>query len=295
MQRLFWDAASRRRKPCTTSLGYPLSIIPGEAISLALQRTGAHELEVAEVVYRLLEKGDVAIDVGASLGFITSIMAQKVGDGGKVFAFEPNPAIVPLLQENCKGLQVAIVAVGVSDNNGQLFVHGTEEMEKNAGRVYLSNEPSEVVVEVITLDNYFAHQQQPIQLMKIDTEGHESKVLGGAVRMLKSHQIQHIVYEDFDENQSSLQQQLQATGYTVFRLIKRFWGVELVRTDYAGGGKKAAPWETTNFLATLAPGNALQTMKKQGYQVLRKRKLGEMLLYLFHFVYNAWSQLSDMP
>jgi FkbM family methyltransferase len=41
-----------------------------------------------------------AVDVGANIGYMTSLMAHKVGLSGKVIAFEPHPAIYKRLVNN---------------------------------------------------------------------------------------------------------------------------------------------------------------------------------------------------
>ena len=58
------------------------------------------EPEETKLVSRLLEEGDVFVDVGANLGYFTLIASDAVGKTGRVFAFEPEPNNFSLLQKN---------------------------------------------------------------------------------------------------------------------------------------------------------------------------------------------------
>ncbi len=49
-----------------------------------------------------LDTGDFGVDIGANFGMHTLIMANQVGQIGKVFAFEPIPANLKLLRRNIK-------------------------------------------------------------------------------------------------------------------------------------------------------------------------------------------------
>ena len=50
----------------------------------------------------ILKKGDIAIDIGANVGYFSAIFNQSVGKNGVVHSFEPNPEVSELLQENMK-------------------------------------------------------------------------------------------------------------------------------------------------------------------------------------------------
>ncbi len=44
--------------------------------------------------------GDVVFDIGSYVGLFTLRSAKKVGDAGRVYAFEPNPLAFPYLANN---------------------------------------------------------------------------------------------------------------------------------------------------------------------------------------------------
>jgi FkbM family methyltransferase len=69
-------------------------------VSSHLMLDGYWEMWVTEVLVSRLRRGMIAIDVGANLGYFSMIMADMVGQTGKVHAFEPNPPIAELLRKS---------------------------------------------------------------------------------------------------------------------------------------------------------------------------------------------------
>ena len=61
---------------------------------------GYWEYWITEFVWRNVKPGQVALDVGANHGYYTLLLADLVGPGGKVHAFEPNPRLAELLDRN---------------------------------------------------------------------------------------------------------------------------------------------------------------------------------------------------
>src|SRR5579864_6863528 len=59
------------------------------------------EPEVAELADRLHD-GDWVVDVGANVGHYTCFMSKRVGDSGRVLAFEPVPMSFALLAANVR-------------------------------------------------------------------------------------------------------------------------------------------------------------------------------------------------
>src|SRR5882672_11269255 len=58
------------------------------------------EPEVCNVMARVLQPGDCAVDGGANVGFFTILMSRLVGPTGHVYAFEPGGNNLPKLAAN---------------------------------------------------------------------------------------------------------------------------------------------------------------------------------------------------
>src|SRR4051794_17105732 len=80
------------------SWGLPLEVRSDESIGYALITTGLFDLAVTEALLRLADPGELVIDVGANIGCMTSALASVVGHDGEVWAFEPSPSVLPVLQ-----------------------------------------------------------------------------------------------------------------------------------------------------------------------------------------------------
>src|SRR5687768_1994453 len=73
----------------------------------------------AEVMRQFVRPGDVVFDIGAHLGFYTLLLSKLAGEGGKVFAFEPNPELLPSLRRTLEEPKnVQLFEVALSDKEG---------------------------------------------------------------------------------------------------------------------------------------------------------------------------------
>lgn len=80
--------------------GYPFQIDPRETIGRAIWTTGLYDLAVSEALFRLVRPGSVCLDVGANIGYMSSLMAFQAGSAGRVLAFEPHPMVGDMLAKN---------------------------------------------------------------------------------------------------------------------------------------------------------------------------------------------------
>lgn len=56
---------------------------------------GGYERAERKILSRLIREGDAVIELGASLGIVTTLLARKVGSSGQVVAVEPNRLLRP--------------------------------------------------------------------------------------------------------------------------------------------------------------------------------------------------------
>lgn len=79
-------------------------------IGQCLATTGIYDLAVSELLFRLIHPGDLVVDAGANIGYMSVLAATA---GAQVISFEPNPELLPILRQNVgtKG-QVRPVALG---------------------------------------------------------------------------------------------------------------------------------------------------------------------------------------
>jgi precorrin-6B methylase 2 len=56
--------------------------------------------EIKYAIGKYVQAGATGLDVGANTGYFSLMPAHAVGPHGKVYAFEPNPALYPRLQQH---------------------------------------------------------------------------------------------------------------------------------------------------------------------------------------------------
>ena len=166
-----------------------LSLMPDVAL------TGEYDPPFLRFLERTIEPGDVVVDVGANVGLFTLRMAWLTGPRGRVFAFEPNPAVRSLLEDNVALNYVTWVRVSdvaAADAAGRRRLHVTTRFQGNSSLVsknawyerhFLVDRVESCDVEVGRLDDLLPDDVR-FRLIKIDVEGAEPDVLAGLERIL---------------------------------------------------------------------------------------------------------------
>lgn len=159
-----------------------------QIISRRLRETGIWEAYETQLTLALLKEGDVFVDVGANLGYFTVLAAARVGERGRVFAFEPDPDNYTLLVNNValNGLdtRVSLVQAALAEHDGQgtLFLS-----DHNLGdhQVFdATGTRCSVPVSLLNGSDYLAARCDGVNLLKIDTQGSEHAVMTGLLPFL---------------------------------------------------------------------------------------------------------------
>jgi FkbM family methyltransferase len=255
--------------------GLTIRINPHEVIGRAIWHHGLYDLAVSEALWRLLDPGAVALDIGANIGYTTRLMARKAGATGKVLAFEPHPELFRALESNVAGFKrrdtisaVTVLNLALSNQPGAGFLASTEQFQTNQGVAQLTDNPAAgadlIVVQKTSLDAILGAAD--IALMKIDVEGHELQVLQGARNLLQRQGVKHIIYEDLNGNASAVHSLLAGYGYTLYALGWNFW--KPVISPMIEGPRIHAAYEAPNYLATIDSPAVLARFQGWGWQVL---------------------------
>lgn len=194
---------------------------------------GYYSRDVLRVIGRLLGPGDTMFDVGANIGEVTLFAAKRVGEAGRVLAFEPIHSLASRLRANLnlnRFDQVEVVEMAVADRAGQqpLYVQAADfedgSRHDGLGTLYASPARAHVAdhVEVTTMDEFVrANGIARIDGIKLDIEGAELPALQGAIETLKRFRPWLIL--EIDRQTSA------AAGYRAEELIALLTGL-----DYEG-------------------------------------------------------------
>jgi len=165
-----------------------------------LMLDGYWEMWVTEALVSLVRKDMVVADIGANLGYFSLLLADLVGPGGQVHAFEPNPHMVDLLQRSVSvngfsdRVRIHQVALG-AENDGEVALLVSQQDPKNGHIVPISEHLPEgaIPVPLARLDG--RPDWSTIEFAKIDVEGAEQLVWAGASRLLDNDVLKVVVLE----------------------------------------------------------------------------------------------------
>ena len=216
------------------------------ALAAAARRGGPVEKEIlglAEVV----GPGGVCLDVGAEFGLYSHVLADLVGEGGVVHAFEPQRGArrwlaLGVLAAGASWVHVHDAALGADPGHATLSVprrrglavHGrafvtTGARDEGANREFTGRRTE--AVRVSTVDEQVAALGLcRLDLVKVDVEGAESAVLDGARHTLAAHrpalllEIEDRHTEKFGVGAADILRRLQDTGYVAHVWADR-WSV----------------------------------------------------------------------
>lgn len=259
---------------------FKVSLQSNNKVSHSLFLMGIYDLSLTEAIFRLLMPNETALDIGANIGYITSLMANRVGKYGQVYCFEPNPKVYEELLEtisNQKWHHVTPSSLALSNESGSGFLVVKSD---NTGEGHLIKDlnidTSNLVCSQTTysinysrLDEFakFTNISQ-IDLIKIDVEGHELEVFKGAGEWISKGKVRDILFEEHRAYPNETTQFLESCGYKIFRIEKGFWRPLLRSPDQI----YQHPWEPPNYLATVEPDRAIKLLSHYGWKSLKRNK-----------------------
>ena len=141
--------------------------------------------------------GDSAIDLGANIGWYSTVLSRLVGESGKVYAVEPIPETFSLLSAVVKTLglnNVELFNCAVSDKDGSAVMeipkHGYGGPNYYMASI-VAGQPAKpslerVEVPLRSLDSLLpGGLAKAVTFIKCDVEGHELAVFKGAVKFFE--------------------------------------------------------------------------------------------------------------
>ena len=196
---------------------------PGISKTLAI--IGKRELEHRFILQSELRPGMTVWDLGANLGYYALMEAEVVGPEGRVYAVEPVPANCDLLKRNVELNHredvIEVFQMAISDRNGEADFHLSEMSNTHTFHPlsYRSGKPlrhlSGKTLRVKTVDvPSFLQGKRPVDLVRMDIEGHEVEVFGSIIEAVNNHDFAaRILFEThfprYDDAQHNMRAQLQ--------------------------------------------------------------------------------------
>lgn len=218
-------------------------IVIGEGVSQEIASYGFVEPKLTEALLRLVQPGQVVVDIGMHLGYYATLLALLVGEQGEVHGFEPTPSTRRIAEKNTSRfpqIRVHPFAAWSSVKTLMFRDYGPQWMAFNSfSKAKLGTEPvtpKEIEVQTTTLDQFRAPMNRSIALVKIDAESAEREILAGAKELLRTDRpIITVEVGDNDESKTSraLVDDLIALDYRPWEFDERQFHPHEPRERYA--------------------------------------------------------------
>ena len=189
-----------------------------------------HEKKVTEMFLEALRGAKCFVDVGTNLGWYTCL-ASKHMSYGKVYGFEMDDLNFAVLQRNlavnhCSNVEVHNLAV--SDSSGVVSYKRDSDRPHPGFQLRPSRKDDDsiefVSVNSVALDDFLESKGVVPDVIKIDVEGAEMRVLTGLRRTLRKCtpilfvEIHPEMLQVFDASTSAILSLLIANNYKVFEI-----------------------------------------------------------------------------
>lgn len=197
----------------------------------AMEERALYEESTSRFFTEVIQPGDTVIDVGANVGWFTLLSAVATGPTGRVLSFEAAPANVRKLRANIElnGYKnVEVIPQPVSDviKDTTFYINpegsGGCALWDMCSEKEVKGEP--LAIKTVTLDSL---NLSKVKLIKVDTEGHDQRVLVGATKLLTTVRPEFVIAEMhepglnyFGDTQTSIRDFMRNFGYSTFMLLE---------------------------------------------------------------------------
>lgn len=186
-----------------------------DPIQGAIRRGDFFEIDELRAIADHVKKGAHIIDIGANIGN-HSLFFARVMNARRIVVIEPNPlAIAPLMANvlvNGLGYVIDLSALGVGLSDASEGGYGMKRHDRNLGATKMRAGMGDI--QVHRGDDLF--EGETPDLIKIDVEGMEIKVLSGLKQTIETHRPVILIEVDGD-NDAAFHAWMAEHRYTVQR------------------------------------------------------------------------------
>lgn len=217
--------------------GFVLHLDKADSLNLSLYNS----FEVFETTFfkKMIKPGAAVLDIGANIGYYTTLFSRLAGSDGRIIAFEPDRDLFPILSKNIQrnGLtNVQVENQAIADATGKIKLYYSAD--KGDQRIYDSGDDRPFYeVRAVSIDNYFS---KPIKIdwVKVDIQGAEGFALQGMRNTILANKEIKIVCEfwPYGIEQSGYGSQrffhlLDEFGFRIYELNERKGSIRLTNAE----------------------------------------------------------------
>ena len=172
-----------------------------------------------KLIEKIAKKGFICLDIGFNYGWFSYCFLKKVGKEGRVYAWEPNKFLYENFLKKWPFKNLKGYNCGVSDRTGtqKYYITGFEGEESGYNSLEKKVIQSLKVIDVqniktIKLDDWWEENLKiKVDIIKIDCEGHDYKILLGAKKLIENTKPKYLLIEQNNELISSFMEQRNYT------------------------------------------------------------------------------------
>lgn len=123
------------------------------------------------------------LDIGANIGFYTSLLSKLVGESGVVYAFEPDEKNYRHLTQTTRGRKnVLTIQSACGEKNGTLCLYQSPDMNVDHQTYDSGESRHKIEVGVVSIDDFLRDKNQHPGFIKIDVQGYDCFVFQGMIK-----------------------------------------------------------------------------------------------------------------
>jgi len=152
---------------------------------------GTSEIGEQELLAKVLKPGDTFYDIGANVGFYSTIAARLVGPNGHVYAFEPYGPSAQMAKRNADlnaFSNVTVIQTAIGSGEGTARLQTPEGQLSTHYRLAGGASQPTLEVPITSIDIYAGpHKLRGPNVVMVDVEGGEIDVLRGMLNTVRSY------------------------------------------------------------------------------------------------------------
>ncbi len=183
---------------------------------------------------RVLRPGMSVLDIGANIGYYALMELALVAPNGRLIAVEPSPANVALLKRNLAlngRADVEVHQAAVSDAPGKrrFFLSQMSNLNTFHGEATAHLSGTSIEVETTTVPALM--KGRPLDLLRMDVEGHEVEVIDGLLPAIEAGALAPMIIFETHRNRYS-------SAHDMERPLRRLFALGY-RTRLAGSSSQS--------------------------------------------------------
>jgi len=251
--------------------GVKYAVDLSEGIDLSLYLFGNFQNYIIHNKALNIPEDAVILDIGANIGSMTFRFAQRA-PGGHVFAFEPtiyafdklmrNIALNPDLAQRITPVQTFLSDQSRADHG--ILAYASWKVDGSASQkhpVHGGTIKAADSIPATTVDGYCRkHAVARVDLIKIDTDGHEFRILKGGLKTIERN-LPYLIFEIglyvLKEHQITFEQYFEYLSAFGYKLINAKNGGVITLENFT----RQIPWQSTTDIIGIPPNRGNQKPK----------------------------------